>query len=153
MKRALVNSHVSVMCPCLVLLGAELMARCACECFEFVRVYILCVQRAFSCGDAPSITAGTHKQERVWARVRAQRGGQGHLLFWQVMVPVHRCFRHQVKKLQGRQKGAKFKSGPQTKFQNRRYRTNFGGSRARGALTGETHINKKMYERQYGSTE
>ena len=74
MKRALVNSHVSVMSPCLVLLGAELMARCACECFEFVRVYILCVQRAFSCGDAPSITAGTHKQERVWARVRAQRG-------------------------------------------------------------------------------
>ena len=62
MKRAHVKLHVSL-CPCLVLLSqAELMARCAyCECFEFVRIYISCVQRAFFCGDAP-ISAGDSRE-------------------------------------------------------------------------------------------
>ena len=119
MKRAHVKLHVSL-CPCLVLLSqAELMARCCCE---SVRMYISCVQRAFFCGDAP-ISAGDSREVESFPACVASAVG---ILFWQAMVPVHRCFRQQIKKLQGRRKGAKFKSAPQTKFQNRRYSTNFG---------------------------
>ena len=94
------------------------------ECLS-LSVCIFCVCDVHFSAETYRAALGTHARLNLSPRPQCVASRELGILFWQVMVPVYRCFRHQVRKLQGRQKDAKFKSGPQTKFQNRRCCVNF----------------------------